>query len=81
VALTQSLSCRLLQSAPPPNDPQWTNQLHKLPKVTYDIIYDFLVDRKVLLRKASHLENIVDKNADVSEGNDEMNDFKKYKPI
>jgi len=35
VALTQpqSLSCRLFQSVPPPNDPQWTNQLHKLPKV------------------------------------------------
>ena len=55
LAQLQSLSCRLLQSVPPSDDLQWTSQLHKLPKVTYNTIYDFLVDRKVLLKKASHL--------------------------
>lgn len=30
----QSLSVQLLQALPPSSDSQWTNQLHKLPKVT-----------------------------------------------
>ena len=58
--LPQSLFCRLLQSVPPPNDPQWTDRLQKLPKVTYNTIYDFLVDREVLLKKVTHLEDIAD---------------------
>ena len=38
------LAFQLLQSVPLTNDPEWTNQLHKLPKVAYSTIYDFLVD-------------------------------------
>ena len=62
----ESLSFQLLQSVPPTNDPQWTSQLHKLPKVTYSTIYNFLVDQKVLLKKVSYLESVADENADTS---------------
>ena len=34
----QSLSFQLLQALPPISDPQWTNQLQKLPEVTIIII-------------------------------------------
>ena len=73
----ESLSFQLLQFVPPPNDPQWTNQLNKLPEVTYSTIYDFLVDRKVLIKKVSYLEGVADENADASEGSDTTKDFKK----
>jgi len=66
-----SESYNLLQSLPSHDDKLWTDTLHKLPEITFSTIYDFLVDRKVLLRKASCIENAVDitedtlSNADV----------------
>ena len=55
----------LVQSIPKINDHLWTKELYKAPKVTYSTIYKFLVERKVLLRKASHIENIIE-NRDTS---------------
>lgn len=51
----------LLQSIPPANDAHWTKALYKAPKVTFGTIYKFLVDRKVLLKKADHVENTVER--------------------
>ena len=66
----QSLASRLLCSLPAEDDPQWTNRLYKIPKITFSTIYDFLVDRKVLLRRVSYLECIADKRAEeVTKGN------------
>ena len=46
-----SQSYKLLQALPSISDPQWTTMLCKLPKITFGTIYDFLVDRKVFLKK------------------------------
>ena len=51
----------LLQSIPPAKDAHWTKALYKAPKVTFGTIYKFLVDRKVLLKKADHVENTVER--------------------
>ena len=57
----QPLSYDLLRALPTYDDPQWTSQLYKSPKVTFSTIYCLLVDRKVSLKKISHLEEIVEK--------------------
>ena len=51
----------LLQLVPSTKDPQWTKALYKAPKVTFGTIFKFLVDRKVLLKKVVHEENISEK--------------------
>ena len=56
----------LLQSLPLPNDPQWTKQLQCLPMITFNTIYDFLVDRKILLKKVSHIENVTESQEQLS---------------
>ena len=53
-SLTSMLSC----SFPSEDDPQWTNRLYKIPEVSFSTIYDFLVDRKVLLKRVSYLESV-----------------------
>ena len=50
----------LLKSLPLPDDQRWTKQLQNLPTITFSAIYDFLVDRKILIKKVSHLENAVE---------------------
>lgn len=55
-----SESQRLLQCLPPRDDMQWTKQLYCIPTVTFSSIYDFLVSRKVSLKKVRHIENAVD---------------------
>lgn len=50
----------LVQSIPKVNDPLWTKELFKTPKVTYSTIYKYLVERKVLLRKTSQIESIIE---------------------
>ena len=47
-----------------------TKQLVQLPRVTFSTIYEFLVDRKVILPKVSYLENIADIQAKKSIQND-----------
>ena len=62
----QSLSYDLLRCLPDYDDSQWTSQLYKLLKVTFSTIYHHLVDRKVHLKKVSHLEEIAERNPDSS---------------
>ena len=58
----KSLTSRLLCSFPSEDDPQWTNRLYKIPEVSFSTIYDFLVDRKVLLKRVSYLESVADRD-------------------
>ena len=51
----------LLQSIPKPNDKQWSKEIYKIPKITFSTIYQFLVERKVLVQKADHVNNIIDR--------------------
>lgn len=44
-------------------DSWWTSRLHEVPKVTFGTIYDYLVDRKFLLKRVSCLEGIADARA------------------
>lgn len=59
----------LLQSLPSPDDVQWTKSLQCLPTITFNTIYDFLVDRKILLKKVSHIEYATERQGQLS--NDE----------
>ena len=56
---------KLLQAVPDISDPEWTTNLFKLPKITFESIYDVLVDRKVLLKKVSDLESVTDSRAEL----------------
>lgn len=47
----------LFKSLPSPDDKEWTKSLQCLPTITFNTIYDFLVDRKILLKKVSHIEH------------------------
>ena len=58
---SESLLYRIYQSIPKPKDPL---QLIQLPKITFGTIYDFLVDRKVILPEVSYLESIADQRAE-----------------
>ena len=69
-----SLPFKLLQAVPDVSDPEWTTKLCKLPKITFGTIYDFLVDRKVLLKKVSDLESVADRRAELL-CNPEMGDI------
>lgn len=66
----ESLSSKIFQSLPKLDDPLWTKQLIQLPKITFSVIYDFLVDRKVILRKVSYLESVADVRAEKYSQND-----------
>ena len=68
----------LLQSMPLPNDPQWTKQLQCLPTITFNTIYDFLVDRKILLNKVSHIENVMDSQQQLSSEEGSCHDDKSW---
>jgi len=67
----KSLTSKLLCSFPNEDDPQWTNRLYKTPEVSFSTIYDFLVDRKVLLKRVSYLESVADKRAEEIQGHTE----------
>ena len=60
-----SLPFKLLQVVPDVSNPEWTTKLCKLPKITFGTIYDFLVDRKVLLKKVRDLESVTDRRAEL----------------
>ena len=60
-----SLPFKLLQAVPDVSDSEWTTKLCKLPKITFGTIYDFLVDRKVLLKNVSDLESVTDRRAEL----------------
>lgn len=61
---SSSTIVRLMQSVPAPEDIQWTSRLYNLPGITFGTIYDHLVDRTVVLKKISYLENIADERAE-----------------
>ena len=65
-----SRSYKLLQSMPSKEDPEWTKKLNCLPTITFGTIYDFLVSRKVFLKRVRDVEIIVD-DQDVDLLNDE----------
>ena len=65
-----SILHKIFQSLPKSEDPLWTKQLVQLPRVTFSTIYEFLVDRKVVLPKVSYLESIADIRAEKSMQND-----------
>ena len=75
----ECLTSKLLCAFPSEDDPLWTNRLYKSPEVSFSTIYDFLVDRKVLLKHVSYLESVADKQADEirshSEGDNKDPDF------
>ena len=55
-----SESFKLLQCMPSKEDLEWTNKLNCLPNITFGTIYDFLVSRKVFLKRVRDIEIIVD---------------------
>ena len=59
----------LLQSVPTTKDKCWTKELYKAPKITFGTIFNFLVDRKVLLKKAVHVESITEKRENCTSEN------------
>ena len=61
---SSSVNVRLFHSVPDSQDAHWTNRLYNLPKITFGTIYDYLVDRKVILNKVSCLESMADKRAE-----------------
>ena len=61
---------KLLQTVPNVDDQQWSVKLHDLCKITFSTIYEYLVERKVLLKRVSYLENVVDKRAELSDRSD-----------
>ena len=62
----QSGMMKLLQAVPNVDDQQWTTKLCDLPKITFSTIYNFLVERKVLLQRVSYLESLADRRAELS---------------
>jgi len=73
----------VLQSIPKPNDKQWSKQIYNLPKITFGTIYDFLVERKVLARKANYVDDIIERreNSLLSCQNAENSDASTGDPI
>ena len=57
----EPLDVKLIQSVPKANDVHWTKNLHKSPKVIFSTIDEFLVECKVLLKKAVHIECVLEK--------------------
>ncbi|XP_065894575.1 uncharacterized protein [Dysidea avara] len=51
----------LLRTIPDIKDSLWTKEIYKAPSVTFGTIYQFLVERKVLIKKANHLESVIDR--------------------
>ena len=51
----------LVRTIPDMNDKLWSKEIYKAPKVTFSSIFQFLVDRKVLIRKANHVDNVIEK--------------------
>ena len=49
---------------PAKEDPDWTTKLNHLPTITFGTIYDFLVSRKVFLKRVRDIEIIVDDQED-----------------
>ena len=57
---------------------QWTKQLQCLPTITFNTIYDFLVDHKILLKKVSHIENVTESQEQLSSEEGSCHDDKSW---
>lgn len=51
----------LVKTIPDITDSLWSTEIYKAPKVTFSSIFRFLVDRKVLIKKANHIENVIER--------------------
>ena len=51
----------MVQAIPDVKDSLWSNEIYKAPKVTYSCIFQFIVDHKVLIKKANHIENVIER--------------------
>ena len=68
VSGTSPVNAKLFESVPDAKDSHWTSRLYNLPKITFGTIYDYLVDRKVVLNKISSMESMADKRAEAIDG-------------
>jgi len=59
-----SISVTLFQSVPSAQDKGWTSRLYSIPKITFGTIYNYLVDRKLVLKKVTCLESVADNRAE-----------------
>ena len=50
-----------LQCIPKSNDTQWSKEIYRIPKVTFSTIYQFLVEHKVLVKKADCIDDIIER--------------------
>ena len=50
-----------MKTIPDITDSLWSTEIYKAPKVTFSSIFRFLVDRKVLIKKANHIENVIER--------------------
>lgn len=53
------------------NQSKWITRLYNIPKITFSTIYDYLVDRKLVIKKVACLESVVDKRAEAVCNNEE----------
>ncbi|XP_065901931.1 uncharacterized protein [Dysidea avara] len=54
----------ILQSVPKSNDMHWSKQIYRVPKITFGMIFDFIVERKVLAQKANCIDDASEKRDD-----------------
>jgi len=53
--ILNSTSVALFQFVPSPQDKAWANRLYNILKITFGTIYDYLVDRRLVLKKSYSL--------------------------
>ena len=53
----------LFQLVPSAEDKEWTSRLYNVPKIIFGTIYDYLVNRKLAIKKVTCLESVADKRA------------------
>jgi len=51
----------LVRTIPDIKDSLWSTEIYKAPKVTFSSIFQFLVDRKILEKKANSIENVIER--------------------
>jgi len=49
-----------VRTIPDIKDSMWSTEIYKAPKVTFSSIFQFLVDRKVLIKKAN-CKNVIER--------------------
>ena len=72
VSDASSVNAKLFQSVPDAQDVHWTNRLYNIPKITFGTMYNYLVDRKVIVNKIICLESMADRRAKAVDGHTEV---------